>query len=149
MPVIKGRELDEPQISDAIVATLETNPRFQVRSSPQGSPAWPCADRALLQYDPVDPDLFLLTPKKKRNRRFFEFIEEEEAIAPAPKRQRASPTMKVYQVQSRNGDEVEAPPPGYACSCGATAPGRSPVAKWRLDDDNEWKCITCYEAGKV
>lgn len=128
VPIIKGKELEEVQVNEAIVATLETNPRFQ--------------------YDPVDPDLFLITPKKKRNRRFFEFIEEEEAIAPAPKRQRASPTTKVYQVQSRNGDEVEAPPPGYACPCGATAPGRSPVAKWRLDDDNEWKCITCYELGK-
>jgi len=128
LPIIKGRELGEQQVGEAVVVTLETNPRFQ--------------------YDPVDPDLFLLTPKKKRNRRQFELIEEEEIIAPVAKRQRASPPVKVYQVQARNGDDVEAPPPGYACSCGATAPGRSPVAKWRLDDDGEWKCITCYEAGK-
>ena len=41
------------------------------------------------------------------------------------------------------------PPVGFICGCGATTPGKTQSAKWRIDSKGVFKCISCYGKNKV
>lgn len=49
---------------------------------------------------------------------------------------------KFYSAESET-DPLE-PPEGFICGCGATTPGKTATAKWRLDGNGVFKCISCY-----
>mmetsp|Transcript_12105 Transcript_12105/g.19096 ORF Transcript_12105/g.19096 Transcript_12105/m.19096 type:complete len:165 (+) Transcript_12105:61-555(+) len=40
------------------------------------------------------------------------------------------------------------PPEGFICACGATTPGKTATAKWRIDTNGIFKCIACYGKNK-
>jgi len=84
------------------------------------------------QYDSKNPDNYSVTPSKKRSKN-------------------STLVRKRKRGEDSSDSEREAPsepPPGFRCSCGATTPGKTITAKWRIDAAGVFKCISCYGKNK-
>jgi len=84
------------------------------------------------QYDAKNPENYSV---KKRNRK-----------TPNPAKKRKREDINLSSDSER--ELPNEPPPGFKCTCGATTPGKTITAKWRIDSQGQFKCISCYGKNK-
>jgi len=74
---------------------------------------------------------------------------ERYCVPLSKKRKSSSQNIKGKEDSPMDSDnDLSGPPPGFACSCGATTPGKTATAKWRIDANGQFKCISCYGKNK-